>query len=92
MTLSQVEIENCSDVHLITDAKVDQILKLWLPRYRFGMRRLSVDQLIEAATLVFLVRLWIPSSFVPGTAQQGRSISGTWEITLIMVLMTNMIF
>ena len=32
ITLSQVEIENCSDVHLITDAKVDQILKLWLPR------------------------------------------------------------
>ena len=71
ITLSQVEIENCSDVQLITDTKVDQILKLWLPCYRFGMRRGSVDQLIEAAMLVFLVRLWIPSSFVLGRAQQG---------------------
>ena len=44
ITLSQVEIENCSDVQLITDAKVDQILKLWLLCYRFGMRRVSVDQ------------------------------------------------
>ena len=72
ITLSQVEIENCSDVQLITDAKVDQILKLWLPCYRFGMRRGSVDQLIEAAMLVFLVRLCCRlSSFVSGRAQQG---------------------
>ena len=84
------EFEDPSHVRLIIDAKVDQILKLWLLCYRFGMRRVSVDQLIEAAMLAFLVRLWIPSSFVPGRGQQGWSISGTWEITMIMVLMTNM--